>query len=96
VLDVRHLDDLRLVGAVTHRAIGSSARWMRRVTISCSPRSFSERRSCSPRWSSTAGSAERRVDPASASVPARQPSRRTSSSGLAARNVASPGPTAKT
>ena len=45
---------------------------MRRVTIACSSRSLSERSSCSPRWSSTAGSALRRVEPASASVPGAQ------------------------
>ena len=44
---------------------------MRRATIACSSRSFSERSSCSPRWSSTAGSALRRVEPASATVLAR-------------------------
>ena len=66
------------------------------MTIACSSRSLAERSSCSPRWSSTAGSALRRVEPASASVPARSPSRRTSSSGLAARKVDAPRPTAKT
>ncbi len=69
---------------VTHTLSGCSARTMRRTTIACSSRSFAERSSCSPRWSSTAGSALRRVEPASASVPVRRPSRRTSSSGLAA------------
>ena len=76
--------------AVTQTLWGRSARTMRRVTIACSSRSLAERRSCSPRWSSTAGSALRRVEPASASVPARSPSRRTSSSGLAAMNALSP------
>ena len=83
-------------GAVTQTACGRSARAIRRATISCSSRSFSERRSCSPRWSSTAGSAERRVEPASATVEARWPSRRTSSSGEAATNAASPRPQQKT
>jgi hypothetical protein len=82
--------------AVTHSELGSSARTIRRVTMSCSERFLSERRSCSPRWSSTAGSADRRVEPASASVPARRPSRRTRSSGLAATKAASPRPAAKT
>ena len=58
--------------AVTHTLTGRSARTMRRVTIACSSRSLSERSSCSPRWSSTAGSALRRVEPASASVPGAQ------------------------
>ena len=53
------------------------------------------RSSCSPRWASTAGSALRRVEPASASVLTRWPSRRSSSSGLAATSVASPRPTQK-
>ena len=83
-------------GAVTQTLYGRSARTIRRVTIACSSRSFSERRSCSPRWSSTAGSAERRVEPASATVEARWPSRRTSSSGEAATNAASPMPAQKT
>ena len=81
--------------AVTQTACGRSARAMRRVTIACSSRSLVERSSCSPRWSSTAGSALRRVEPASASVAARRPSRRTSSSGLAATNAASPRPAQK-
>ena len=58
-------------GAATQTACGRSARAIRRTTIACSSRSLSERRSCSPRWSSTAGSAERRVEPASATVWAR-------------------------
>ena len=82
--------------AVTQTLCGRSARTMRRLTIACSSRSLSERRSCSPRWSSTAGSALRRVEPASASVPARSPSRRTSSSGLAAMNAPSPRAAQKT
>ena len=65
---------------------------MRRVTIACSSRSLAERSRRSPRWSSTAGSALRRVEPASASVAARSPSRRISSSGEAATNAASPRP----
>ena len=73
--------------AVTQTLCGRSARAMRRATIACSSRSLAERSSCSPRWSSTAGSALRRVEPASASVAARMPSRRTSSSGLAATNA---------
>ena len=79
--------------AATHRLCGRSARSMRRATIACSARSLSERSSCSPRWSSTEGSALRRADPASARVLARIPSRRISSSGLAATNarVAAPG-----
>ena len=77
-------------GAVTQTLWGRSARVMRRVTMACSSRSFSERRSCSPRWASTAGSADRRVEPASATVEARSPSRRTSSSGEAPRNAAPP------
>ena len=83
-------------GAVTHTLSGRSARAIRRVTIACSSRSLPERRSCSPRWSSTAGSALRRAEPASASVPARRPSRRTSSSGLAATKALSPRPTHST
>ena len=83
-------------GAVTQTECGRSARAIRRATIRCSSRSLSERSSCSPRWSSTAGSAERRVEPASATVDARWPSRRTSSSGEAATNAASPRPAQKT
>ena len=83
-------------GAATQTACGRSARAIRRVTISCSSRSLSERMSCSPRWSSTAGSADRRVEPASATVDARRPSRRTSSSGEAAMNAASPRPAQNT
>ena len=79
---------------VTHTACGRSACAMRRVTIACSSRSLSLRSSASPRWSSTAGSALRRVEPASATVDARSPSRRTSSSGVAPRKAASPRPTA--
>ena len=82
--------------AATHTACGRSARSIRRATIAFSSRSFSLRSSCSPRWSSTAGSALRRVEPASATVLARWPSRRTSSSGLAPMKVASPRPTANT
>ena len=82
--------------AVTHTECGRSARAIRRTTIAFSSRSLSLWSSCSPRWSSTAGSALRREEPASATVLARWPSRRTSSSGLAAMNVASPRPTANT
>ena len=60
-------------GAATQTLCGRSARAIRRVTIACSSRSLAERSSCSPRWSSTAGSAERRVEPASATVDARRP-----------------------
>ena len=72
---------------VTHTLTGSSVRSIRRATIACSARFFALVRSCSPRWSSTAGSALRRVVPASATVCARAPSRRTSSSGLAPTNA---------
>ena len=58
-------------GAVTQTACGRSARAIRRATIACSSRSLAEPSSCSPRWSSTAGSAERRIEPASATVCAR-------------------------
>ena len=52
------LHDRRLVGAPSTQTLcGRSARTIRRVTIACSSRSLSERSSCSPRWSSTAGSA---------------------------------------
>ena len=69
--------------AATHRLTGASVRSIRRATIACSSRSLALFSSCSPRWSSTDGSALRRVVPASATVWARWPSRRTSSSGLA-------------
>ena len=81
--------------ASTQTAWLRSARSIRRTTISCSRRSLAERRSCSPRWSSTAGSALRRVEPASATVAAPAPVRRTSSSGLAPRKAASGEPTAE-
>ena len=45
--------------AVTHTACGLSARAIRRATIAFSSRSLSLCSSCSPRWSSTAGSALR-------------------------------------
>ena len=64
-------------------------RSIRRTTMPCSSRSLALRSSCSPRWSSTAGSALRRVEPASATVAATAPERRTSSSGLAPRKAAS-------
>ena len=64
--------------------------------MSCSSRSLAEPISCSPRCASTAGSAERRVEPASATVDARSPSRRTSSSGEAPTKAASPRPAQKT
>ncbi len=79
-------------GAATHTLSGRSAREMRRVTMSCSSRSLPDCSSCSPRCGSTAGSAERRVEPASATVEARRPSRRTSSSGDAPTKAASPRP----
>ena len=80
-------------GAATQTLCGRSAREIRRVTIACSSRSLWELSSCSPRWASTAGSAERRVEPASATVEARRPSRRTSSSGEAPTKALSPRPT---
>ena len=83
-------------GAVTQTACGRSARAIRRATIACSSRSLAEPSSCSPRWSSTAGSAERRIEPASATVEVRSPSRRTSSSGEAATNALSPRPAQNT
>ena len=82
--------------SATHTACSRSARARRRTTIACSSRSFGERSIRSPRCSSTAGSALRPVEPASASVVARIPSRRMSSSGLAATNALSPRPTQKT
>ena len=82
--------------AVTHTECGRNARAIRRTTISFSSRSLSLCSNCSPRWSSIAGSALRRAEPASATVEARCPSRRTSNSGLAATNAASPRPTANT
>ena len=54
---------------------------MRRATIAFSSRSLALCSSCSPRWSSTAGSALRRIEPASATVLARWPSRRISKFG---------------
>ena len=73
----------------TQTACGRSARTIRSATIRCSRRSLSLRSSCSPRWSSTAGSELRRVEPASATVETLAPERRTSSSGLAPRKAAS-------
>ena len=61
----------------------------------CSRRSLSLRSSCSPRWSSTAGSELRRVEPARATVETLAPERRTSSSGLAPMKAASGVPTQK-
>ncbi len=52
--------------ASTQTECRRSERSIRRTTISCSCRSLGERRSCSPRWSSTDGSALRLVEPASA------------------------------
>ena len=60
-------------GAVTQTACGRSVRAIRRATIACSSRSLAEPSSCSPRWSSTAGSAERRIEPASATRRRAQP-----------------------
>ena len=62
---------------------------MRSATIACSRRSLSLRSSCSPRWSSTAGSELRRVEPARATVETLAPERRSSSSGLAPMKAAS-------
>ena len=77
-------------GAVsTQTAWGRRTRAIRSATIACSRRSLSLRRSCSPRWSSTAGSELRRVDPARATVETLAPERRISSSGLAPTNAAS-------
>ena len=77
-------------GAVsTQTACGRSLRTMRSATIRCSRRFLSLRSSCSPRWSSTAGSELRRVEPARATVEAPAPERRISSSGLAPRKAAS-------
>jgi hypothetical protein len=81
--------------ASTHTACGRSVRSILRATISCSFRSFALRTSCSPRWSSTAGSALRRIEPARAAVAATAPFRRTSNSGLAPMNAASRVPTQK-
>ena len=49
--------------ASTQTERGASARSIRRATIRCSTRFLALCRSCSPRWSSTAGSALRRVEP---------------------------------
>ena len=77
-------------GAVsTQTEWGRSLRTIRSATIRCSRRFLSLRSSCSPRWSSTAGSELRRVEPASATVEAPAPERRISSSGLAPRKAAS-------
>ena len=77
-------------GAVsTQTACGRSVRAMRSATIACSRRSLSLRSSCSPRWSSTAGSELRRVEPARATVETLAPERRSSSSGLAPMKAAS-------
>ena len=81
--------------ASTQTACGRRARTMRSETIRCSRRSLSLRSSCSPRWSSTAGSELRRVEPARATVETLAPERRTSSSGLAPMNAASGVPTQK-
>ena len=57
----------------TQTESGRSERAMRRATISCSSRTLALCSICSPRWSSTAGSALRRVDPARATVAATAP-----------------------
>ena len=75
--------------ASTQTACGRRVRTMRSETIRCSRRFLSLCRSCSPRWSSTAGSELRRVEPASATVETLAPERRTSSSGLAPMKAAS-------
>ena len=75
--------------ASTQTACGRRARTIRSATIRCSRRSLSLRSSCSPRWSSTAGSELRRVEPARATVETLAPERRTSSSGLAPMKAAS-------
>ena len=81
--------------ASTQTACGRRARTIRLATIRCSRRSLSLRSSCSPRWSSTAGSELRRVEPARATVETLAPERRTSSSGLAPMKAASGVPTAE-
>ena len=75
--------------ASTQTACGRRVRTIRSATIRCSRRSLSLRRSCSPRWSSTAGSELRRVEPARATVETLAPERRTRSSGLAPMKAAS-------
>ena len=75
--------------ASTQTACGRRVRTMRSATIRCSRRFLSLRSSCSPRWSSTAGSELRRVEPARATLETPAPERRTSSSGLAPKKAAS-------
>ena len=75
--------------ASTQTACGRRVRTIRSETIRCSRRFLSLCRSCSPRWSSTAGSELRRVEPARATVETLAPERRTSSSGLAPTKAAS-------
>ena len=75
--------------ASTQTECGRRMRTMRSETIRCSRRFLSLRRSCSPRWSSTAGSELRRIEPARATVETLAPERRTSSSGLAPKKAAS-------
>ncbi len=79
----------------TQTACGRSRRTMRSTTMRCSRRSLSERRRRSPRWSSTAGSELRRVEPARATVETPAPERRTRSSGLAPMKAASGVPAQK-
>ena len=81
--------------ASTQTECGRSVRAIRRATIACSSRFLALCISCSPRWSSTAGSALRRVEPASATHATPAPRRRTRSSGLAPRNAASGDPQQK-
>src|ERR1044072_4915217 len=73
----------------TQTACGRRARTIRSATIRCSRRSLPLRRSCSPRWSSTAGSELRPVEPARATVETLAPERRTRTYGLAPMKAAS-------
>ena len=83
-------------GAVsTQTECGRRRRTIRSETIRCSRRFLSLRSSCSPRWSSTAGSELRLIEPASATVETPAPERRTRSSGLAPMKAASGVPTQK-
>ena len=62
------LHERRLLGGGHPHRQGSSVRSIRATTMRCSSRSLALCSSRSPRWSSTAGSALRRVEPASATV----------------------------
>ena len=73
--------------ASTQTACGRRSRTIRSATIRCSRRFLSLRSSCSPRWSSTAGSELRRVEPARATVETPAPERRSSSSGSRRRKL---------